>query len=77
MSGVEKVKLWLYLFIWQAGNFIFHEIPWLVLIAIVHQEQSQNAHSVANGLLGTIKAAQRLKPPLSLGTGVLGLAVGM
>lgn len=61
MSGVEKVMLWLCLFIRQAGNSLFHESPWLVLIVIIHQEQSQNVHSVVNGLFDIIRAAQGLK----------------
>lgn len=66
MSVVEKVMLYLYLFLMQTGNSLFHESLWLVLVVIIHQKQSQNAHSVVNGLFDIIRAAQGLKNTLFL-----------
>lgn len=60
MSGVEKVMLWLF-YLYDRQETHFHERPWLVLLVIIHQKQSQNVQSVVNDLFDIIRAAQGLK----------------
>lgn len=52
--------LWLF-YLYDRQETHFHERPWLVLIVIIHQKQSQNVQSVVNGLFDIIRAAHGLK----------------